>query len=57
MELCLRDPPGPGERAAYEAERAHLANAKRALRKVNQIRKAQPSRRRVPGGSQENMGD
>lgn len=42
MELCLKQPPEPDtDTAATAAERERLRTAKRALRKVNAIRKAQ----------------
>jgi len=42
MDLCMKHPPGPGEdAAALDAERERLVAAKRALRKVNAIRKAE----------------
>lgn len=40
MQLCLRTPDAKGS-AGYEAECERLVTAKRALRKVNAIRKAQ----------------
>lgn len=40
MELCLKQPPDPRESAeAIAAERERLRTAKRALRKVNELRK------------------
>lgn len=45
MELCLKQPPEPGvDPAATAAERERLRTAKRALRKVNAIRRAQACR-------------
>lgn len=43
MALCLKQPAAEGvSDGTMEAERERLAAAKRALRKVNAIRRAQP---------------
>lgn len=44
MEMCVRQPAPEGTpQEAIETERERLRTAKRALRKVNAIRKAQPT--------------
>lgn len=45
MEICVRQPPSEGEsKESIDAERERLRTAKRALRKVNAIRKLQAKR-------------